>query len=92
MTVDTLDPLIGRKLRPTFVEMKRRMDVAKAHHKRIKAIVPTETITEEMIKSFELLKDNFKEIYSMQRKVKRKIEQMEEREDFCYSEMRKSFI
>lgn len=52
MTVDTLDPLIGRKLRPNFVEMKRRMDVAKAHHKRIKAIVPNETITEEMIKSF----------------------------------------
>lgn len=68
------------------------MDVAKAHHKRIKAIVPNETITEEMIKSFELLKDNFKEIYSMQKKVKRKIEQMEERKDFRYSEMRKSFI
>lgn len=45
-----------------------------------------------MIKSFELLKDNFKEIYSMQKKVKRKIEQMEARKDFRYSELRKSFI
>lgn len=29
-----------------------------------------------MKRSFELLKDNFKDIYNMQRKVKRKIEQM----------------
>ncbi len=54
--------------------------------------MPTETITEEMIHSFELLKDNFKDIYNMQRKVKHKIEQMEARADFRHDEMRRSFI
>lgn len=66
--------------------------MAKSHHKRIKSIVPVETITEEMMRSFELLKDNFKDIYSMQRRVKRKIEQMEARTDFRHEEMRRSFI
>jgi hypothetical protein len=76
MRRDTLDPLVGRKLKPRFEVLKGCIDAAKAHHKRIKSIVPTETITEEMTRSFELLKDNFKDIYNMQRKVKRKIEQM----------------
>lgn len=73
---DAIDPVVGRKMKPRFEALKGSIDVAKAHHKRIKSIVPSETITEEMTRSFELLKDNFKDIYSMQRKVKRKIEQM----------------
>jgi hypothetical protein len=39
MTVKTLDPLVGRKLRPNFVELKGKIDVAKAHNKRNKAII-----------------------------------------------------
>ena len=40
LTVDSLDPMITRKLKPNFVELKQKIDVAKSHHKRIKAIVP----------------------------------------------------
>lgn len=75
MRQNTVDPL-GRKLKPRFEVLKASIDAAKSHQKHIKSIVPTETITEEMTRSFELLKDNFKDIYNMQRKVKRKIEQM----------------
>jgi phage shock protein A len=92
MTGATVDPLVGKKLKPNFVILKQKIDVTKSHHKRVKAIIPNETITEEMIKSFELLKDNFKEIYNMQHQVKHKIEQMEGRQDFKHEEMRKSFI
>ena len=35
-----------------------------------------------MTRSFEQLKENFKDIYFMQRKVKSKIEQMESHKDF----------
>lgn len=76
MTANSSDPLVSRKLKPHFVNLKQKIDVAKSHYKHVKSIIPTETITEEMIKSFELLKDNFKEIYKMQYRVKRKIEQM----------------
>ena len=40
LTVDSLDPMITKKLKPNFVELKQKIDVAKSHHKRIKAIVP----------------------------------------------------
>lgn len=92
LTVDSLDPMITKKLKPNFVELKQKIDVAKSHHKRIKAIVPNETITDEMIRSFELLKDSFKEIYDMQRRVKRTIERIEDSQNFRREEMRKSFI
>ena len=84
--------MITKKLKPNFVELKQKIDVAKSHHKRIKAIVPNETITDEMIRSFELLKDSFKEVYDMQRKVKRTIERIEDSQNFRREEMRKSFI
>jgi len=73
MNSNSIDPLITRKLKPYFVELKKKIDSAKTKYKGKKSILPSENITEEMIRSFEYLKDNFKEIYAWQHKLKHKI-------------------
>ena len=45
MNSDSLDPLVTRKLKPYFVELKNKIDLAKAKYKRKKTILPSENIT-----------------------------------------------
>lgn len=60
LSQSSLDPLVRRKLGPRFLELKKTIDIVKNEHKKIKSIITSENITEEMIKSFELMKDLLK--------------------------------
>lgn len=65
-----LDPLLLRKLKPIFDDLKKKIDSTKAKNREIKTILPQENKTELMIHEFELVKDSFKEFYKKQRKIK----------------------
>ena len=41
MNSNSLDPLVTRKLKPYFVELKNKIDSAKAQYKRKKTILPS---------------------------------------------------
>lgn len=63
-----------QKLKYSFNILKSKIDKAKNKLIQVKAIIPAEDISEEMIKSFEVIRDSFKEIEKYQRKMKEKIE------------------
>ena len=74
---NNLDPLIYKSMRPIFENLKQKIDKTKTYHKKIKSILPTDNNSEEMIRQFEIIKDNFREFYIRQRKIKDKIEKIE---------------
>lgn len=81
MSSNNLDPLVTRKLKPLFNRLKKNIDEVKSESRTIKATLPEENKTENMIHEFEVLKDNFKQVYAKQKQVKRKIESIEENYD-----------
>ncbi len=82
---------MNRKLKPLFNELKRKIDSTKAESHRIRAILPEENKTELMIHEFEVLKDNFKEVFHKQKRIKSRIVQIEEKQDST-SRARVSFL
>lgn len=46
--------------------MKRKIDLVKIRNKKVKCLVDTDNILEEMDRLFEILKDNLREIYQNQ--------------------------
>lgn len=81
MSSSNLDPLVTRRLKPLFNRLKEKIDAIKSDSRTIKATLLEENKTENMIHEFEVLKDNFKQVYAKQKQVKRKIESIEENFD-----------
>ena len=52
--------------------------MTKADNRYIKAILPQQNKTELMIHEFELVRDNFRQFYATQQKIKLKIEKIED--------------
>lgn len=89
---NNLDPLILKSLRPIFENLKEKIDNTKTYHKKIKSILPTNNNSEEMIRQFEIIKDNFREFYIRQRRIKDKIEKMEREQEGQLGAVRANFL
>ena len=72
------DPDNEDKLKPIFETLKTKIDMAKVDHRYIKNILPQQNKTELMIHEFELVRDNFRQFYATQQKIKQKIEKIED--------------
>jgi hypothetical protein len=87
------DPLVLKRLKPVFEDLKRKIDMTKAHNRWIRSILPQENKTELMIHEFELVKDTFKEVYNKQQKIRQKIGKIEQLKGRKINdEVRKSFM
>jgi hypothetical protein len=58
------------ELKRTFSQLKNDIDIVKARTRKIKSLVDTDNILEEMNRSFYILKDNLKDIFNGQLKLK----------------------
>ena len=56
----------GQKLKSLFSDLKRKIDLVKIRTKKVKCLVDTDNILEEMNRLFEILKDNLRDIYQNQ--------------------------
>jgi hypothetical protein len=56
----------GQKLKSLFSDLKRKIDLVKLRTKKVKCLVDTDNILEEMNRLFEILKDNLRDIYQNQ--------------------------
>jgi hypothetical protein len=54
------------KLKSLFSDLKRKIDLVKLRTKKVKCLVDTDNILEEMNRLFEILKDNLRDIYQNQ--------------------------
>jgi hypothetical protein len=56
----------GTKIKSIFSSLKRKIDLVKIRSKKVKSLVDTDNILEEMNRLFEILKDNLRDIYQNQ--------------------------
>lgn len=85
--------MILKRLKPVFQNIKVKIDNTKVNAKRIKNILPQENKTELMIHEFELVRDNFKAMFREQRKIKQKIDKIENlKGEKVFDEVHQSFV
>ena len=60
----------GTKIKYIFSNLKRKIDLVKIRNKKVKNLVDTANISEEMNRLFEILKDNLRDIYQNQLLIK----------------------
>ena len=60
----------GTKIKYIFSNLKRKIDLVKIRNKKVKNLVDTANILEEMNRLFEILKDNLRDIYQNQLLIK----------------------
>jgi hypothetical protein len=65
-------------VKESFGTLKLDLDRAKSKAREIKSLINTDNMVEEMNRLFYILKDNFKDIFLGQAKLKAKIEKMGE--------------
>lgn len=65
-------------MRIRFEKLKNDIDAAKLRSRKIKSLVDTDNIIEEMNRSFYILKDNLKDIFIGQMKLRDEIGKIEE--------------
>ena len=61
-----------------FSALKKEIELSKAHSRKIKSLVDTDNVVEEMSRLFYILKDNLKEICEGQLRLREQIDRIEE--------------
>lgn len=69
---------IKDELEDEFMKLKKDIDAAKMISRKIKSIVDTDNIVEEMNRLFYILKDNLKDVFVGQLKLREEISKIDE--------------
>ena len=61
-----------------FEKLKKKIELSKVRSRKIKSLVDSDNIVEETSRMFYILKDNLKDIYEGQLRLRQQIEKIEE--------------